>query len=437
MGCFRVLLLGAFAALASAEYCHGKPDPNAKPNLYPIYTNPPTHVKSVPNGHLYSVGDEISNFSIVHLYGTPYQMGYAQGKLHGPRIIQFMESVYSYIEAEAMEAVNDTIPWFPAKIAKEIIDKGLTNVLDAEIAATKQFSGSYFHEEIQGMADATQYDPKKIERIHLFGELTKGSCSMFGAWAEAIPTDYSLIQLRALDWDTEGPFRDYPQVTIYHPNKNATGQHTFANVGFSGFIGSFSGMSESLGTSEIGVSYPDETFGSESRFGIPFTYLLRDILQFDDSLVAAQTRINEASRTCDLILGVGDGKNKNFSAVEYSHSVANWQTPENMMPEAGHPRIDDVVYYGMDWNCPNYHKVMARQIQAAYGVITPELAIKNITAILQSGNLFLSYYDLTPAHPTMFMSFAAPHGASGPMDAYARQFIRLDMQQLFAIERPS
>ena len=33
--------------------------------------------------------------------------------------------------------------------------------------------------------------------------------------------------------------------------------------------------------SEIGVSFPDDTFGKESRKGTPFTYLLRDVLQFD------------------------------------------------------------------------------------------------------------------------------------------------------------
>lgn len=60
--------------------------------------------------------------------------------------------------------------------------------------------------------------------------------------------------------------------------------------------------------SEIGVSFPDDTFGKESRFGVPFTFLLRDILQFDSSLPEAMAHISGAHRTCDLILGVGDGQ---------------------------------------------------------------------------------------------------------------------------------
>ena len=59
-----------------------------------------------------------------------------------------------------------------------------------------------------------------------------------------------------------------------------------------------------------GVSFPDKSFGKESRIGVPFTFLLRNILQFDNTLNASISRIQTAHRTCDLILGVGDGKSE-------------------------------------------------------------------------------------------------------------------------------
>ena len=84
---------------------------------------------------------------------------------------------------------------------------------------------------------------------------------------------------------------------------------SFANVGWTGWLGSITGMSsERVAISEIGVSFPDASFGNESRVGNPFTFLLRDIIQFDTSLTAGLDRITKAARTCDLILGVGDGK---------------------------------------------------------------------------------------------------------------------------------
>lgn len=77
------------------------------------------------------------------------------------------------------------------------------------------------------------------------------------------------------------PFKDFASVTVYHP-KNLG--HDFANVGFIGWIGALTGQSSAhMAISEIGVTFPDATFGKESRVGIPFVFLLRDILQFDTS----------------------------------------------------------------------------------------------------------------------------------------------------------
>ena len=45
-----------------------------------------------------------------------------------------------------------------------------------------------------------------------------------------------------------------------------------------------------------------------------------------------------------------------------------------------HPRIDSVVYHGMDWNCPSYTKRLGEEIQKHWGNITPELLISEIIA---------------------------------------------------------
>lgn len=81
-----------------------------------------------------------------------------------------------------------------------------------------------------------------------------------------------------MDWDFDGPFRKYPAVIVYHPSNPAIG-NTFANIGFTGWLGTLSGINEHhLAVSEIGVSYPDNTFQGESRVGNPFTFVLRDVL---------------------------------------------------------------------------------------------------------------------------------------------------------------
>jgi hypothetical protein len=108
---------------------------------------------------------------------------------------------------------------------------------------TKKYTGNYFYEELHGLADASGADYHKILGIHMIGEVTKGSCSMFGAWGTATASTGSLLQLRALDWDVDGPFKNFPQITVYH-STNASDGNSFANVGWTGWLGSITGIND-------------------------------------------------------------------------------------------------------------------------------------------------------------------------------------------------
>lgn len=69
---------------------------------------------------------------------------------------------------------------------------------------------------MRGVADGSGVPFNLFKRVSMIGELTKGSCSMFGAWGKATPLSQT-IQLRALDWDFDGPYRKYPLLIVYHP----------------------------------------------------------------------------------------------------------------------------------------------------------------------------------------------------------------------------
>ncbi|KAL3855217.1 hypothetical protein ACJMK2_014437 [Sinanodonta woodiana] len=416
-------------------YCNGKPSPDAQQNLNPISTGPPQLLRTVPNGKVYIVGEGEDSFKIVHVWGTPYEMGYAQGTLMKEETNHFLDDVWTYLEEQIIEAINSTVHIFKPWFLQDVANFGLDEALDLEIAITRRYTGEYFFEEARGLSDASGVDVMRILRIHMIGELTKGDCSMFGAWGNAVLKKGSLLQLRALDWNTDGPFKDYPQVTVYHPSDPKYG-HAFANIGWTGWFGSITGYSsQRLAISEIGVSYPDDTFGRESRFGIPFTFILRDILQFDNTLYDAEKRMSTAHRTCDLILGVGDGKMQAFRGVEYSAAVANFMDDTNMMPEADwHPKIKNAVYWGMDWLCPGYSEVLARQLNKHYGNLTAEITIRDIVSIVQSGSLHIAVYDFD--NNLVYVANARATYESGPLNAYDRQFVRLNMTELFMEKTP-
>jgi hypothetical protein len=349
----------------------------------------------------------------------------------------FVLKAFAFFEEQFAEAINGTVKWIPQAIAREVAKVGLDVALDATWDAMKFFSGTYFEQEMKGMADATGLKWELIRRVTMIGELTQGSCSMYGAWGGATAGGKTL-QLRALDWNPNGPFQDFPQVTVYHSSDASEG-NTFANVGWTGWVGSITGMSSSAtAISEIGVSFPDTTFGKESRIGIPFVFLLRDILQFDGSLMAAKHRITTAHRTCNLILGVGDGKidasaSAPFNSIQYSHSVANFMDDKSLKPvnATWHQPIENIVYHGMDWLCPGYSVVLQDQLKVTRGRLSPEVTVHEVLPIVQTGDLHIAIYDLSDM--TMHVANARGSNETGPLNAYDREFTRLNMNTLFAV----
>jgi len=314
-----------------------------------------------------------------------------------------------------------------------IATMGLDAALDLTYDLTKHYTGPYFFEELAGIANASGVDYKMLLRVHMIAGVTQGKCSMFGAWGSALDPSFGsqLLQLRALDWDMDGPFRNYSTITVYHPDPDGSNGHPFVNIGLPGFIGGLTGVSSTrLGISEIGVSYPDSTFGRESRVGVPFIFTLRDILQFDDTVDDATNRLINEKRTCDLILGVGDGKLNEMRGYQTSATVLNVFDDENLRPynQTWHPRIPDVVYWGMDWICPYYNTLLSRQIQKYYGEITPFTAYQYLTSVEKSGDNHIAFYDLT--NMQIYVAFAAPHSVGGPPEAYDRQFTVLDANLL-------
>lgn len=442
----RALLV--FSALwltapSDAADCNGQAVPGPR-NTLPIDTAPPVFVKQVKNGKLYTVGQGDDKKQLIHVWGTPYDNGMAMGQLLGPKFAQFIREIYTYTESQIVSNLGNAT-WcgqhpIQCTVFREVMKLGITAALDLSYRRTAPHIQPYVMEEIQGLSDSTggKISVIDIRNVMWLGEISRGSCSMFGAKNSATRSrGGKLLQLRALDWDTDGPFKNYAAIIVYHPN---AGQgHAWANIGFAGATMSVTGFSEQqLAISEIGVSYPDETFGSETYLakGYPFGFLIRDILQFDTTLDEATARISNATRTCDLILGVGDGKANDFSGFQYSPHVARVVKPTNLIPvnSSWHPPIEDVVYWGMDWICENDNRMLSEVLSRLHGNLTAENTISDVTSYVQTGDVHIAVYD--HAEMMIYVATARPDGAAGPKNAYARQFTRLDMASVFAEKEP-
>jgi isopenicillin-N N-acyltransferase like protein len=80
-------------------------------------------------------------------------------------------------------------------------------------------------------------------------------------------------------------------------------------------------------------------------------FILRDVLKYETSLEGGISRIQTSNRTCNLIIGLGDGEESMVNGIEFSGYVAIPYSDQDLLPtnETWHPVINDVVYNGMDW----------------------------------------------------------------------------------------
>ena len=145
------------------------------PNENPILENFDSEVvASTDHGKrvLIKSGDDME-MTVLHMYGDdPYEWGKAHGMLMKKEIEEFIPKVKEYV---SLQILNDT------KLSRAV-ELGVDAALDLSYEVTKKYTPSYVMKEIQGIADGSGVHANDIRRVMWLGELTRGSCSMFGAW---------------------------------------------------------------------------------------------------------------------------------------------------------------------------------------------------------------------------------------------------------------
>jgi len=412
-----LIFISVFIILVKGQQqCQGKPNNNGFSTDAPIFNSSSDH------GKLYYQKAIEPAIRVLHVYGKPYDMGFAHGKLLKNDIQKVIPEFYKYFEQQ----VDKYLHLLPEFMRLLFVKFGAHAVLDATYVLTKKYTPQYFFDELRGIADGSGIPYQEMIRIHMFPELIKAQCSMFGAWGPAtggstFNTSGSLIQLRSLDWATDGPFQQYPAVIVYHPDPGYG--HEFTILTWSGFIGGLTGFSNApMGLSQkVWASFN----GTDSREGVPFHFLLRDILQFDSNIDDSLSRIASARRTCAIHIGLGDISGQ-FRAIDYSHEGVKIYDDYNFPLYSGHPKFKGLVYIDKHPQ-PSTNPCLGSLLQTYYGKITPENTIQYICALHQTGDMHIAIYDFAKKH--MYVSNATP--VQHLVNAYDRKFIRFDLDKLF------
>jgi len=255
-------------------------------NIQPVKAESRNIIATYGSGYL----EDIDGVLVLHVKGSPYEMGYQNGFL-----------LKDSIQAQIQRGIQ------------EIIDMGYSYEYLVNCAqAMEPHIPQEYIEEMQGLADGASmnYTDVLLAQIQidiiLYGPGWTG-CSGFVVFGNATK-DGHLYHGRSFDWHL--PPEPIGLITVYEPeNGNA-----FVNVGSFGGVGLHTGMNKEGITfgSKISLS-ADQTLD-----GMPAGFVNRKVVQYSNNLTEAIDIICQTDRTVSGNIVLGDGKNLNACVVEMS-----------------------------------------------------------------------------------------------------------------------
>ena len=229
---------------------------------------------------------------VLHLKGSPYEMGVQQGKLLKEQVRENMLKI----------AKND------GEMGKKDEYRAYLFMRPAMHDMLRPHIPQRFIQEMQGLAEGAGLDYADVEAGNLFPAAFH--CSGMALRGKATK-DGSLYHVRILDYMTQLGLQDSSLVIVHEPE----GMRRWLNVGFAGFIGSVTGMNES----QVAIG---EMGGNGLTFwdGMPMAFLIRDALERATTLEEAVEIFKTTPRTCEYYYVISDGKTRD--------AVGIWATPQ-------------------------------------------------------------------------------------------------------------
>lgn len=392
---------------------------------------------------------------LLHVYGGVYEMNFAVGELLSEEIAAAVPAALAYLYAQVNASYN--LSWLPEPVRDWVVEYGVETALDWTANATAPYTPSHWVDALRGLADGSGSSIVDLRRVAMIAEWTRAQCSMLGAWGAASFTGF-LTQLRALDWDTDGPFQQWPTLIVYHPDA-ASGGVPNAVLGWAGMLGAITGVS----SAGVGISEKvwDAYQGSWNAFGYSWNYLLADALMFDKDTDQVLSRIATANRTCAIWIGVGDahgnGGGGSFKAVAYSSQLVsifndvNYPSYVRILPrenlddprlrrhpsrtppppctpnqQPNHDLFKNLVFINKHVQ-PSSEPCMNDLLHSIYSSVTGLATLQYVTALEQTGDMHIMVIDF--GADKVYVANASPDGTELAYDA---TFVEFTMSALWA-----
>lgn len=301
---------------------------------------------------------EISGQKVLILQGTHYEMGYQHGRLMKEQVRALTDKVLSITRGMDMKNLTEAVLSFNSERAQEKMEKFYAGSIEAALERTTPFTPERFFEELRGMAEGSGVPYKDLQLANIFPELFH--CSGFALFGAATQ-EKGLLHGRILDYMTDMGLQDFAVLIVARPdNFNA-----FVNVGYSGFIGSVTGMNDKhLGFGEMGGR------GVGRWDGMPMGYLMRKGLEEAGTLKEAVDLFKETPRTCEYYYVISDAK------VPDARGLACW--PDKFIEVAPGEAVEQLPHAVEDavlLSAGDRYEHLVRLVKEQYGMIDLDYAL--------------------------------------------------------------
>ena len=390
-----------------------------------VWLNPGRGPREAVDPNAKGWSEEVDGALVLHLKGTPYEMGYQRGHFAKEKVLLNVDLFEGLLKMAEQEV---GLPRFASNL-----------ILDITYQLCSPYIPDRYKREMEGLADAAGCDLKIIRRATVISVITERGCSAFAVWGGATK-DGALFHGRNFDWITSAGLEDTAVLALYEPE----GLKPFASVGYAGMIGTLSGMNmEGISISQIGAITEDG-----SLRGLPLELVLRRLLEECGSLEDAGTLLRSIKHTVGYNYVVADGDARDARAYETTaHHLAEFgpNDPKETVEYA--IRIENAVFRadeamdpvvrglqkcanapGLPYGSNSYdHRYMgiAKGIRENYGAIDQPIALEILKATaMEDANLHAVLANST----TRELWIA--HANKG-RNASLQPFVHFDLNRLF------
>ncbi|MFG0295672.1 MAG: C45 family autoproteolytic acyltransferase/hydrolase [Maioricimonas sp. JB045] len=290
--------------------------------------------------------EEINGYPVLHLKGTPYEIGYQHGALLRESARQNLEHIVNG------EGSRQLIEFGPIKVTPR---DAILSILTIQRPHVPQ---KYF-DELAGLAAGSGMELQDVQIGNFIPELFH--CSGF-ALMNSATQDGTLYHGRVLDYATDWGLQNHAVIMVCEPE----GGIPFVNVTYAGFIGSVTGMNaEHVSIGEMGGG------GLGHWQGVPMAFLVREGLERGKTLDDVLTIFRENPRTCEYFYVVADAKTNEAVGME-----ASWDVMEVIRPGEAHPLLPSPVKDCALLSAGSRYEELVRRVEAGHGRFTAETAMK-------------------------------------------------------------